>query len=249
MQFFANSVSGTCRPGEPGGSVPVTHLPLAQSRGGSATLLQVAGEAQTGPALAPLPSLGRPRVCLAPGRGSARCSRGGGGTPRRPASLPPGGGGGRRRHLLARVSPQAVPVELQTPRRGAENRPHDGGVRVPLLPLQPGRLPVHRSVRGAGGLAPRAPFRARLTPLCLTPSRHVLRAVLRHHHAQHQPAQPQRARQAHGRALCHHEPRHQRGRGPPRGAAAGEAPTPAPPRPPWQRQPLPAAPAPGPRAS
>lgn len=53
--------------------------------------------------------------------------------------------------------------------------------------------------------------------------RHMLCAVLCHHHAQHQPAQPQRARQAHCRALHHHEPWYQRGRGPSRGAAEGES--------------------------
>ena len=66
------------------------------------------------------------------------------------------------------------------------------------------------------------------TLTAVAPRRHLLRPVLLRHHAQHQPPQPQRARQAHGRALRHHESRHQRGRGPPRGAAAGEPPREAP---------------------
>lgn len=56
----------------------------------------------------------------------------------------------------------------------------------------------------------------------LCPCRHLLRALLCYHHAEHQPAQPQRQGQAHGGALHRHEPRHQRRGGPARGAAAGE---------------------------
>lgn len=56
-----------------------------------------------------------------------------------------------------------------------------------------------------------------LTLLC----RHLLRAVIRHHHAEHQLAQPQRQRQAARGALHLHEQRDQRRRGPPRGAAQG----------------------------
>jgi len=52
--------------------------------------------------------------------------------------------------------------------------------------------------------------------------RYLLRAVVRHHHAEHQPAQPQRQRQAARGALHLHEQRHRRGRRPPRGAPQGE---------------------------
>lgn len=61
--------------------------------------------------------------------------------------------------------------------------------------------------------------------------RHVLRAVLRCDHAEHQPPQPQRPGQAGPGALRGHEPGHQRGRGPARGAAQGQValPSPSPP--------------------
>lgn len=39
---------------------------------------------------------------------------------------------------------QAVPVELPAARRSSEDRQDDGGLRQPLLRLQPQRLPVHR---------------------------------------------------------------------------------------------------------
>lgn len=45
---------------------------------------------------------------------------------------------------LFNVPLQAVPVELQASWRSPENRPHDGGVRLQVLPVQPWRLPVHR---------------------------------------------------------------------------------------------------------
>ena len=53
--------------------------------------------------------------------------------------------------------------------------------------------------------------------------RHVLRAVFCHHHAEHQPAQPKRERQAPCGALHLHEQRHQRGGRPARGAAQGQS--------------------------
>lgn len=46
--------------------------------------------------------------------------------------------------------PQTIPVELSTARRGPEDRPHDGDLCHPLLPLQPRCLPIHRCQCGRG---------------------------------------------------------------------------------------------------
>lgn len=52
--------------------------------------------------------------------------------------------------------------------------------------------------------------------------RHLLCAVVCHHHVEHQPAQPQRQRQAPCREIHLHEQRYQRGRRPARGTTQGK---------------------------
>ena len=59
--------------------------------------------------------------------------------------------------------------------------------------------------------------------LCNYLHRHLLRPIICHHYAEHEPAQSQRQRQAPRGALHLHEQRDQRGGRPPRGATQGES--------------------------
>ncbi len=90
---------------------------------------------------------------------------------------------------------QAISLVVSSSRRGAEDRPHDGVLRAALLHPQPGHL--HQLG-------------------------HVLRPLLRHHHAQHEPAQPERQGQAVGGAVHLHEQRNQRRRRLAQGIVSGK---------------------------
>lgn len=56
---------------------------------------------------------------------------------------------------------------------------------------------------------------------CVCVDRHVLHPVVRHHHAQHEPPQPQREGQTQPAAVCVHEQRNQQRRGSVHRAAHG----------------------------
>ena len=87
---------------------------------------------------------------------------------------------------------ETIPLELQTARRGPEDWQNDGDLCPEILSVEPGHL--HQP-------------------------RHLLRAQLCHHHAQHQPPQPQRQGQAQRGAVYHYEQGHQWWRESSQGAA------------------------------
>lgn len=90
--------------------------------------------------------------------------------------------------------PQTIPLELPVARRGAEDRPDDGVLRPALLPAQPRHFHQRR---------------------------HLLRAELRDHNAEHVPPQPKREGQAVARTVRRDESRNQQRRRPTPGIALG----------------------------
>ena len=85
--------------------------------------------------------------------------------------------------------PQTIPVELPAARRGPEDRPHDGDLRLPILPLQPRRLPVHRCLCGRGPCQVQIYLlRHQVSPKHPDPGSQILSSTLTEHHIRATPS-------------------------------------------------------------